>query len=268
MSTPAQQDQQPSEDLLIDRRGPALWVTINRPERRNAINPNVFNGILRAYAMTEEDRTIRAVVLTAVGDKAFCAGGDLKPDKGIFTFDPAEPTTLPVNAMRAAANLRVPIIGRINGHCMAGGLGILAMCDIAVGVDTARFGLPEVKIGLFPMQILPVLQEIMPRRALVEMCITGESVDAHTAREYGLLSHVVSAAELDAKVAALIASIEYASPVAIRRGKYALKATIAMSLDEALAFSEGQIQAMMQTEDAAEGKLAFNERRKPNWPGR
>lgn len=258
------------ETLALDEPAEhVLRITLNRPEVSNAMNTQMGLDMLAVWdSLCNDPGLYRCVILTGAGEKAFCAGGDLKPDKGIFTFDPAEPTTLPVNAMRAAANLRVPIIGRINGHCMAGGLGILAMCDIAVGVDTARFGLPEVKIGLFPMQILPVLQEIMPRRALIEMCITGESVDAHTAREYGLLSHVVSAAELDAKVAALIASIEYASPVAIRRGKYALKATIAMSLDEALAFSEGQIQAMMQTEDAAEGKLAFNERRKPIWPGR
>lgn len=254
-------------DILTERKGPALWVTINRPERRNALNPDVFNGIRNAFEAAQTDRSIRVIVLTAVGDKAFCAGGDLKPEKGVFNFDPAEPTTLAVDTMRAAANCGVPIVGRINGHCMAGGLGLLAMCDIAIGVETAKFGLPEVKVGLFPIQIMPMLQEIMPRRALVDMCLTGESVDAQTAREYGLLTHVVAADQLDARVEATVQSLIAASPVALRRGKYALKAAASMSLDQALAFSEAQVLALTLTEDAREGKAAFNERRAPVWPG-
>lgn len=260
--------QQTSPDLLTERRGSALWITINRPERRNALNANVFNGLIEAFATAETEPGIRAIVLTGAGEKAFCAGGDLKPETGVFTFDPAEPTTLPVNMSRAAVGCRLPIIGRINGHCFAGGVGLLAMCDIAIGVDTAKFALSEVKLGLFPMQILPLLQQVMPRRALVEMCLTGEAVDAQTAREYGLLTHVVSADQLDARVEAMVKSITYASPVAIRRGKNALKATASMSLDEAFSFVEGQILAVSLTEDVKEGRAAFNERRSPVWPGR
>jgi len=113
-----------------------------------------------------------------------------------------------------------------------------------------------------------VLQEIMPRRALVDMCLTGDSVDAHTAREYGLLTHVVAADQLDARVEATIGSIVSGSPVAMRRGKYMLQTVATMSLEEALSFSEGQILALSLTEDAKEGKAAFNEHRTPVWPGR
>ena len=259
---------QASSDILLERKGPALWATINREERRNALTKDVFAGLMKSLQMAEEDRSIRAVVWTAVGDKAFCAGGDLKPGKSVFDFEPHEPTTTPVNAMRTVTNSRVPIIGRINGHCLAGGLGLLAMCDIAISTDAARFGVPEVRIGLFPMQIYPMLQEIVPRRALTEMCMTGQPITAAKALEYGLLNHVVPASELDNKVNELVTQLTEASPTALRLGKYAMRAMASMTLEQALAFSESQIKVMVQTEDAIEGKASFNEKRKPVWTGR
>ena len=257
-----------SDEMILERRGSALWAIINREDRRNSLSPAVFEGLTESIRRSEEDRTIRSLVWTAVGEKAFCAGGDLKPTKGVFDFEQAEPTTRPVNVMRAVTNCRVPIIGRINGHCLAGGLGVLAMCDLAVGVDTANFGLPESRIGLFPMQIYPMLQEIVPRRFLAELCITGKPVSAARAVEIGLLNYSVPRAQLDERVNELVADVERASPTAIRRGKYAMRAMAGMTLDQALAFSESQIMVMVQTEDAKEGKLSFQERRDPVWTGR
>lgn len=268
MSTPAQQDQQPSEDLLIDRRGPALWVTINRPERRNAINPNVFNGILRAYAMTEEDRTIRAVVLTAVGDKAFCAGGDLKPDSKTFEFDHSAPTTPLGNLLRAAYGCDLPIIARINGHCMAGGMGLLTMADMAVASDNALFGLPEVKIGMFPMQVSALLQSLISRRKFAELCLTGEPIGAAEALDIGLVNYVTPIGELDARTDWLIDRLVGKSPTAIRRGKHALRATRNMTIEQAISFMETQLATLALTEDSIEGIAAFNEKRPPRWTGR
>lgn len=257
-----------TEELILERRGSALWAIINREDRRNALNAAVFSGFTRSLEMAEEDQSIRSIVWTSVGEKAFCSGGDLKPEKGIFDFDPAEPTTIPVNLMRATTACRVPIIGRINGHCLAGGLGVLAMCDIAVGVTGARFGLPEVRIGLFPMQIYPMLQQIVPKRFLAELCLTGQPISAERAAEIGLLNAVVPYADLDARIEHLVKSIEEASPTAIRRGKYAVNAMKDMTLEQALAFSEGQIAVSAKTQDAAEGKRAFNEKRAPVWTHR
>jgi enoyl-CoA hydratase/carnithine racemase len=257
-----------NSDLLLEKKGASLWATINREERRNALSEDVFNGLIESLRRSDEDRSIRSIVWTGAGDKAFCAGGDLKPQKGVFSFDHAEPTTLPVNLTRAALGARVPIIGRINGHCLAGGMGVLAMCDIAVGVENAKFGLPEVKRGIFPMQIYPVLQEIVPRRILTEMCVTGEPISAARAAEVGLLNYVVKAADLDAKVEELVRSVEDASPTGIRRGKFAMRSMAAMTLEQALSFSESQVMVTVQTEDAREGRLAFNEKRKPVWTGR
>ena len=151
---------------------------------------------------------------------------------------------------------------------MAGGMGLLAMCDMAVAADHAIFGLPEVKIGVFPMQVLSVLQDLVAPRVLNELCITGEPINAAEAREVGLVNHVVPGDELDAKVAWLIGRITDKSPTAIRRGKYAMRAVRSMTFDQAIAFTEGQIALMAQTEDAREGVAAFNEKRKPSWTGR
>lgn len=257
-----------SESHLNVRREPGvLTLTIDRPEQRNAISPEVMAGLLEHLRASRTDPALRAIVITAAGDKAFCAGADLGTGKS-FQFDYAEPRLPMPELFRAARATNVPIIGRINGAVMAGGMGLLAICDLAIAVDHARFGLPEVKVGVYPMQVLAVLQHLVPRRRLLELCITGEPVSANEALDMGLLTRVVPASELDTAVAALLANIVDKSPTAIRRGKYATYAIESMSFEESLHFMEGQIGLLAATEDAAEGQRAFREKRKPVWSGR
>ncbi|MCM8565477.1 enoyl-CoA hydratase/isomerase family protein [Thauera linaloolentis] len=253
--------------VLLRKHAAALWITLNRPDKRNALNPQVIEGIGEGYRRAHADPSVRAIVLTGAGDKAFCAGGDLQPGQG-FVFDHARPNVPYADLLRLAANATLPSIARINGTCMAGGMGLLAMADMAVAADHALFGLPEVKIGLFPMQVLSLLQHLVPPRLLREWCFSGEPFDAATARDSGLLNHVVPAAELDAKVAWLLARLTDKSPTAIRRGRYAMRAMAAMSFDEAIAYTEGQLALLSQTEDAQEGLAAFNDKRRPVWRGR
>jgi enoyl-CoA hydratase/carnithine racemase len=151
---------------------------------------------------------------------------------------------------------------------MAGGMGLLAMTDMAVAADHVAFGLPEVKVGVFPMQVMSLLQAIAPPRQISEWALTGEPFDADTAKAAGLLNHVVPAADLDAKVDWLVGRIADKSPTAIRRGKYAMRAIASMSFDEAIAFTESQIALLAMTEDAREGLASFAEKRKPSWPGK
>ncbi len=151
---------------------------------------------------------------------------------------------------------------------MAGGMGLLCMTDMAVAADHVIFGLPEVKVGVFPMQVLSLLQSIAPKRQVSEWSLTGEPFDAKTAKEAGLLNYVVPAAELDAKVDWLVNRIVDKSPTAIRRGKYAMRAIASMSFDESIAYTESQIALLAMTEDAKEGLKAFGEKRKPLWPGK
>jgi enoyl-CoA hydratase/carnithine racemase len=151
---------------------------------------------------------------------------------------------------------------------MAGGMGLLCMTDMAVAADHVIFGLPEVKVGVFPMQVLSLLQSIAPPRLVNEWALTGEPFDAKAAQGAGLLNYVVPAVELDAKVDWLIGRIVDKSPTAIRRGKYAMRAIASMSFDESIAYTESQIALLAMTEDAKEGLKAFSEKRKPVWTGR
>jgi len=255
-----------SSPVLHDKRGPAFWITINRPDKRNALNAEVIAGIIAGYRAAHDDPAVRVIVLTGAGDKAFCAGADLQPGKA-FTFDFAKPNVDYADMLRLAQSATKPTIARVNGACMAGGMGLLAMTDMAVAADNVVFGLPEVKVGVFPMQVMSLLQTIAPRRLINEWSLTGEPFDAVTAQAAGLLNHVVPAADLDAKVDWLVGRIVDKSPTAIRRGKYAMRAIAAMSFDEAIAFTESQIALLGMTEDAREGIAAFAEKRKPSWPG-
>lgn len=245
--------------VLYEERGAAGWITLNRPEKRNAINNDLLAQVSGAI-----DRAVsggrRAIVITGTGDKAFCAGGDLQPGGG-FNFDFAAPRTPYGNLLRKAQDCPLPIIVAVNGHCVAGGMGFLAMADMALAVEEAKFGLPEVKIGLFPYQVLSLLKDLVPRRILREMCLTGALYDAEFARAAGLLNRVLPRVELLPAVEELVATLAAVSPSATRRGKYAMRALDAMDFDRAIAFAEGQLGLATLTGDAREGLASFNEKR-------
>ena len=255
-------------EVLIERRGLVQWITINREARRNAMNDTVTDMIATGLTAASADPEVRAVVLTGAGDKAFCAGADLSAGSGSFKYDYSKVGLSFVKLMKQARDLTLPLIARVNGHAMAGGMGLMGMCDMAIGVDNARFGMPEVKIGIFPMQIMAVLQRLIPARKLYEMALTGEPITAAEAQEIGLLNYVVPSTELDAKLDWLLARLLDKSPTAIRRGKYAMRVTEQLNFDQAAVFMEAQIGTLALTEDAAEGRAAFIEKRPPIWPGR
>lgn len=257
-----------TKSVLLEKRGQALWITINRPEKRNALNAEVIAGIVRGYREAHDDAGVRVIVLTGAGDKAFCAGADLQNTGGAFAMDFSRPNVDYADLLRLSQNATKPAIARVNGVCMAGGMGLLCMTDMAVAADHVLFGLPEVKVGVFPMQVMSLLQSIAPRRLINEWSLTGEPFDARAAMSAGLLNHIAPASELDAKLDWLIGRIVDKSPTAIRRGKYAMRAIAAMSFDEAIAYTESQIALLAMTEDAKEGLKAFGEKRKPSWPGR
>lgn len=257
-----------SENVIIDKRGQALWITINRPEKRNALNAEVIAGIVKGYRQAHEDSDVQVIVLTGAGDKAFCAGADLQNSGAAFAMDYSRPNVDYADLLRLAQNSTKPAIARVGGVCMAGGMGLLCMTDMAIAADHVIFGLPEVKVGVFPMQVMSLLQKLAPPRLVNEWSLTGEPFDAKSALAAGLLNYVVPAAELDAKLDWLIGRLVDKSPTAIRRGKYAMRAIASMSFDESIAFTEGQIALLALTEDAKEGLRSFSEKRKPSWTGR
>lgn len=255
------------DELIVESQDGIVRLTINRPDRRNALTPAVIDGISRAISSAGSDASCRAIVITGVGEKAFCAGADLQSGTS-FSFDYSQPNHAYANMLRAAHSATIPLIAKVNGACMAGGMGVLAMCDMAVAADHAIFGLPEVKLGLFPMQVLSALQRILPCRTLYELCLTGEQISATEALQLRLVNYAVPSVDLDAKVNWLLGKLVDKSPSAIRRGRYAMKRVEALSFEESVSFTESQIGLVAMTLDAQEGQAAFREKRKPVWTGR
>jgi len=262
MSTTPNSPYASTPELSAEARGPVLWLTITREERRNAMSHGVLAAMAQAITAAQTDRSVRAIVITGAGSKAFCAGADLQ-SANAFTTDYSEPHGHLAQLLRVAKASTVPLIARVNGACMAGGMGLMSMCDMAVAASHAVIGLPEVKVGVFPAQVLSVLQHLIPRRKLAEMCLTGEPITSAQALEYNLVNYVDD--DVDAKLQWLLDRMLDKSPAAIRRGLYTMKKVEAMAFEESMAFTESQIALFTLTADAKEGQKAFQEKRKPMW---
>ena len=259
-----------SELVRVERRGAASWIIIDRETRKNALNEIVVRGIADGIRQAEAAGDVRAIVLTGAGDKVFCAGGDLKPsaEGNPFEADPSEPRNPVIDLFKCMEQSTLPIIARVNGHALGGGFGLVCACDMAVASETARLGTPEARVGLFPMMILPYMQRVVPRRRLLEMCMTAEPWTAREACELGIVNYVAPPAELDGKLDWLLARVIASSPTAIRLGKTAFHAIQDMALPQAFEYTQAVLPHMARTEDAREGFRAFNERRAPKWTGR
>lgn len=255
--------------VRIERDGAVMRIVIDRQERRNALNEAVARAIEAGLDEAEADRSVRAIVLTGAGEKAFCAGGDLQPaaDGTPFTIDVADPRHYVARLLRRMDACRLPLIARVNGHALAGGFGLVCACDVVVAREDALLGVTEVKVGIFPMMILPFLLRVVPYRTMMEMCLSGEPMTAAEAARDRLVNYAVPAAELDAKTDWLVERIATKSPTGIRLGKQALSKIREMSTDAALEYAQFMLANMARTKDAREGFTAFNEKRAPDWTG-
>lgn len=255
--------------VLSAHRGAVQWITINRPERRNALNEEVVRQIDRAIAQAMVDAACRAIVLTGAGAQAFCAGADLQKNVagGAFDVDFSRPRHYIVDLFKRMQDCPLPIVARVNGHAMAGGFGLLCACDMAVAADDIRIGTPEAKVGVTPMMILPLMQRVLPARRLQEMCVTAEQFSAAQALEWGVVNYVVPRVQLDEKVDWLLGRILDKSPTAVRLGKQAFNAMRDMELRAALEYAQAMVPVMSSTRDAREGMAAFQDKRAPQWTG-
>ena len=255
--------------VRIERHGAVMRIVIDREERRNALNEAVAQQIEAGLDQAEADRSVRAIVLTGAGEKAFCAGGDLQPaaDGTPFTIDVADPRHYVARLLRRMDSCRLPLIARVNGHALAGGFGLVCACDVVVAREDALLGVTEVKVGIFPMMILPFLLRVVPYRTMMEMCLSGEPMTAAEAARDRLVNYAVPAAELDARTDWLVDRIVTKSPTGIRLGKQALSKIREMSTDAALEYAQFMLANMARTKDAREGFTAFNEKRAPDWTG-
>ena len=254
-------------ELLVEQRGAVLWLTIQREERRNAMSHGVLAGMAQAIDAAQADRALRAIVVTGAGDKAFCAGADLQAAQA-FTTDYSEPYGPLALLLRRAKASNLPLVARVNGACMAGGMGLLAMCDLAVSASHAVFGLPEVKVGVFPAQVLSVLQHLMPRRKLAEMCLTGEPLDCRR-RRWSMAWSTTSTTTSTRKLDWLLQRLLDKSPAAIRRGLYTMK-KIEIDGLRGVDGVHREPDRAVHADRGCEGRPGrpSSEKRKPQWKGR
>jgi enoyl-CoA hydratase/carnithine racemase len=212
---------------------------------------------------------VRAVVLTGAGDRAFCAGADLSSfDGGMSDLDRYRSRDLFVELFALMASLGKPIVGRINGHALAGGLGLACSCDLLVAVDTATFGTPEINVGIWPMMIQAILARNLPRKVLLEMEMLGDRWTATQMQSYGVVNRVVPHDQLDSTVNEITDKLARKSPVAMRLGRDSFYRQQDMEFRTALDYLQGQFMLVTLTEDAQEGIKAFFEKREPDFRGR
>jgi enoyl-CoA hydratase/carnithine racemase len=257
---------QPEVRYEVD--GAVARVTIDRPERRNAMSFGVMQGLRDAVATARSDESVRVVVLTGAGDKAFCAGADLGGIADSGAAAAHDGRGLLPDLFREMWSVGKPIVARVRGYALAGGFGLAMACDLVVAADDAQFGTPEIDVGLWPYMItVPLLRNLAPRRAY-ELMVTGRRVGAAEAERLGLVNRVVPVAELDAAVDELAATLASKSPLIMRWGRDAFYRVLDMDADDALSYLQGMLTATSLSEDSAEGVAAFREKRSPEWKGR
>jgi enoyl-CoA hydratase/carnithine racemase len=255
--------------LLVEQTGNLLTLTLNRPEKKNALSPTLFRELAYAlsYATTHHD--IWAVVIAAKGD-VFCAGADLKAFAGEAqgsesTVPEPEQEILLGNLF---SGLHKPCIAKVQGPVYAGGFLIICGCTHVISVSEAVFGLPEVKRGLYPFQVMQSMLQIMPPRMVLDFCIRAKTINAAEAEKLGLVSKVVNKDNLDAEVQTMVDEIFQYSPSAIRLGLEAYDNLKSIPPAEAHTYLKQMLSLAIQTEDAAEGMKAFIEKRKAVWTGK
>ena len=239
-----------------------LRITINRPEQRNALNHHVLAGLRRSIRDAGSDRSIRVVTLTGAGDRAFCAGADLKSAAGPdASFSPGEYRELLLDLLQCP----IPTVALAKGHVLAGGMGILLSCDLALACDDVHFSTPEIQVGMFPMMVLALLCRQVGLRRSTEMLFLGERVDASAALQFGIVNRIYPRGRFDAEAEQYVRKLWDKSPGILRLGKEALLRTAWQSLPGRLEYLESMLARVMSTEDSKEGIRAFIEKRKPRW---
>jgi enoyl-CoA hydratase len=257
-------------ELTSSVDGGVLSLTIDRADKRNALSRAVLQGLLDGVRDASTDDTVNVVVVRSAGEKVFCAGADLAVMSNDATgLEQHQGRGLLKDLVVAMRTCPKPIVARVQGLCLAGGIGLAAGCDVVLARESAQFGMPEVDRGLWPFMVSALLtRHVSPKHAMDYM-LTGERFDARTAYTIGLVSRVLPDDGFDDAVTAYVAKLAAAAPVAVRLGKAAwVAAAETTSLPAALEAMQAQLSLLTTTKDVAEGIAAFFEKRPPNWSGR
>jgi enoyl-CoA hydratase len=251
--------------ILLDEQGPIARITLNRPDKRNPIGPATCGELVHALTRIKTTKETRVVVLTGAGP-VFSAGGDLAAMQ-----QPLKEGVVPASLVElfvAMHELGKPIICMVNGHALAGGLGLMVACDLVVASDAALFGTTEISVGLWPMMITAEITRSVGRKQALEMMLTGKRMTAAEALAAGLVNRVVPAAELEGETLKLALQIAEKSPAAIALGLKAFYRSQDMEFEPQLRYLQAELSRVLALEDAAEGIAAFLGKRPPVWKGR
>ena len=252
-------------EVRYEVEGGTARLTIDRESARNALSPAVVQQLVEGLERADAEAQVRCVVLTGAGQRVFCAGGDLGGMTGDGFLSGHEGRRAYGVLLQRFQQVKKPTIARVNGHALAGGLGLVLACDLAVSSAEAGFGTPEIDRGLFPMMLMALLQRHLGRKRALELVLTGDRLTATQAMEWGLVNRVVPAAELDAATKALADKLAGKSQAILGLGRRAFFTAEDLPLGPAVEFLASQLSLNVLTEDAAEGVTAFLEKRPAKW---
>jgi len=255
-------------DLLYEVKGGAAFLTINRESRRNAISQEMISAFLARLDQADQDDDVYAVCITGAGEKAFCSGADLAVTLAKEGEDPLSGARNYAELLKKMAHFAKPLVARVNGPCLAGGLGLMLSCDIVIARNDAFFSTPEVNVGIFPMMVGALLYRNVSRKKAVDMVLTGRKIPATEAESVGLITRAVEPDRLDQEVQQTLKLLTSKSSIGMRIGKEAFYAMSDMPFEEAVDYLCEALGRAISTEDAMEGMMAFMQKREPKFKGR
>lgn len=254
--------------LLVADRGAVRQITVNRPDKLNALNAATLDALLAAFEAAANDPSVRAVILTGAGPKAFVAGADISEMNTLSPVQGRDFSLRGQKLMRRIEKMPKPVIGMINGFALGGGLELAMGCHLRIAADSAKIGQPEINLGLIPgFGGTQRLLRLAGRAATLELCLVGTPIDAARAKELGIVNRVVPAAELETETYKLAEQFAASAPLALRGVLDCVAVGGECGIEEGLEYETAQFGLMFSTDDMREGTSAFLERRKPAFNG-
>jgi enoyl-CoA hydratase/carnithine racemase len=256
------------KDLLFGIKDGVGTITINRAPQRNAISASAIELFHTYLDEAEKNEDVKVICVTGYGDKAFCSGADLSGVMGKGIEEETRAFQNYADLLIKLSKYPKPTVAKINGYCLAGGTGFMLACDIVIARSDAKFGTPEVNVGLFPLMIGALIFRNVLKKKAMEMILLGEKLSADQALEMGLITRVVQPDKLDGEVNGVLKSLTEKSPIAMKLGKEAFDRASEMGFDEGVKHLSNTLSKVIKTDDAREGITAFIEKRKPEFKGK
>ncbi len=255
-------------DLLYEVKNNVAYITINREANKNSISSDAVTLFLESLETAEGDNNVRVVCVSGAGDRVFCSGADLGGGIGKGTRKENQAFKNYAALITRLARFPKPTLAKINGHCMAGGTGFMLACDIVIAKADAKFGTPEVNVGLFPMMIGALIFRNVLRKKAMEMILLGEKLTAKQALDMGMITRAIPTDQFESDVEKILKTIASKSPIGLKIGKEAFRDIETMDLEDSVNFLSEKLIEVAGTEDALEGITAFFEKRTPEFKGK